>query len=331
MTDKLRVADVDAAARHAAERLEGRVVHTAVQPYEALSSRVGASVWLKLENQQHTGSFKFRGAVNRLLTLDEATRRRGVVVASSGNHGAAVARAMRELDTPGVIFVPEQVSARKLATIRDLGADVRLYGTNGLDTELHARDHADANGMFYLSPYNDPEVIAGQGSIGVELLDDLPELEVAIIAVGGGGLLSGVASVLRTARPDVRIVAVQPAASAVMALSVDAGRIVDADDEPTLSDGTAGGIEEGAITFDLVRELADEFVLVSEFEIATAMRDLEDDTGMVVEGAAALTLAAINIDPARYRGRNVLALICGGNIAPDTVTMARAMAGSAAQ
>lgn len=329
MTGKLRVADVDAAARRAAERLAGIVVHTPLQPYEALSERVGANIQLKLESEQHTGSFKYRGAVNRLLTLDEAVRQRGVVAASSGNHGAAVARAMRDLDTPGVIFVPEHVSERKLATIRELGADVRLHGKNGLDTELHARAYADERGMFYLSPYNDPAVIAGQGTIGVELLEDMPGLEVAIIAVGGGGLLAGVASVLKIAKPDVHIVAAQPAASAVMALSVAAGRIVDADEEPTLSDGTAGGIEEDAITFELVCELADEFVLVPEFDIATAMRDLEDDTGIVVEGAAALTLAAINLDAGRYRGENVLALICGGNVAPDTVAMARSMAGSA--
>jgi threonine dehydratase len=327
MTDRLTVADVDAAARRASERLSDIVVHTSLRPYEALSARVGANVQLKLENEQHTGSFKYRGAVNRLLTLDEGVRQRGVVVASSGNHGAAVARAMRDLDTQGIIFVPEHVSERKLATIRDLGADVRLYGENGLDTELHARAHAEETGMFYLSPYNDPEVIAGQGSIGVELLEDMQDLDVAIIAVGGGGLLAGVASVLKTARPDVRIVAVQPSASAVMALSVEAGRIVDADDEPTLSDGTAGGIEDGAITFELVRELADEFVLIPEFEIARAMRDLEDETGLVIEGAAALTLAAINIDGGAYRGQNVMALICGGNIAPDTVSMARSMAG----
>ena len=327
MTDKIRVADVDAAARRAAERLAGVAVHTPLEPYLALSERVGANIMLKLENQQHTGSFKYRGAVNRLLTLDAATRDRGVVVASSGNHGAAVARALRDLGTPGIIFVPEQVSERKLATIRELGADVRLHGRNGLDTELHARAFADEHGLFYLSPYNDPEVIAGQGSIGVELLEDMPGLDVAIIAVGGGGLLAGVASVLKTARPDVRIIAVQPAASAVMALSVEAGRIVDADDEPTLSDGTAGGIEDDAISFELVRDLADEFVLVPEFEIAAAMRDLEDDMGIVVEGAAALTLAAINLDAGRYRGLDVLALICGGNIAPDTAAMARAMAG----
>ena len=329
MTDRLTVADVDAAARRAAERLSDIVVHTSLRPYEALSARVGANVQLKLENEQHTGSFKYRGAVNRLLTLDGEVRQRGVVVASSGNHCAAVARAMRDLDTPGIIFVPEHVSERKLTTIRDLGADVRLYGQNGLDTELHARAYAEEAGMFYLSPYNDPEVIAGQGSIGVELLEDMQDLDVAIIAVGGGGLLAGVASVLKTARPDVRIVAVQPLASAVMALSVEAGRIVDADDEPTLSDGTAGGIEDGAITFELVRELADEFVLVPEFEIARAMRDLEDETGLVVEGAAALTLAAINLDAGAYRGQNVMALICGGNIAPDTVAMARSMAGGA--
>ena len=290
---------------------------------------MGANIRLKLENEQHTGSFKFRGAVNRLLTLDEATRGAGVVVASSGNHGAAVARAMRDLGVGGVIFVPEKVSSQKLATIRDLGADVRLFGENGLDTELEAARYAAAHGMFYLSPYNDPEVIAGQGTIGVELLHDMPEIDVAVIAVGGGGLLAGVASVLKAAKPGIRIVAVQPEASPVMAMSVRAGRIIEAPESPTLSDGTAGGIEADAITFEPVRELADEFVLVPEYDIAVALRDLEREEGLVVEGAAALTLAAINSDAASYRDRNVMALICGGNIAAETVGVARALAGDA--
>jgi threonine dehydratase len=327
--DRLDPETIAGAALSAAERIAGTVVRTPLRPYRLLSERVGANIQLKLENEQHTGSFKFRGAVNRLLTLDDATRRAGVVVASSGNHGAAVARAMRDLGTGGVIFVPEKVSSQKLATIRDLGADVRLYGDNGLDTELQAREYAATHGMFYLSPYNDPEVIAGQGTIGVELLADMPDIDVAVIAVGGGGLIAGVASVLKSARPAIRIVAVQPEASPVMALSVRAGKIIETDETPTLSDGTAGGIEAGAITFEPVQTLADEFVLVPEYDIAVALRDLEKEEGLVVEGAAALTLAAINADAASYRDKNVVALICGGNIAPETLELAHALAGAA--
>ena len=327
MNARLEIEDIAGAAERAAQRISGTVVHTPLKHYPALSRRTGANIQLKLENEQHTGSFKFRGAVNRLLTLDDRTRRAGVVVASSGNHGAAVARAMRDLDTDGVIFVPEKVSSRKLATIRDLGGDVRLFGDNGLDTELQAREYAATHGMFYLSPYNDPEVIAGQGTIGVEILEDMPDIDVAVIAVGGGGLLAGVASVLKTARPGIRIVAVQPEASPVMTMSVRAGKIVETDETPTLSDGTAGGIEADAITFEPVRELVDAFVLVPEFDIAVALRNLEAEEQLLVEGAAAMTLAAIDIDRASCQGKNVMALICGGNIAPETVDMARAMAG----
>ncbi len=324
----LSIADINRSAHRAAERLAGRVVCTRVVPYPGLSAATGADIRLKLENEQHTGSFKFRGALNRLLTLDADTRQRGVTVASSGNHGAASARAMTELGVPGVVFVPEHVSAAKLEAIRSTGVDVRLHGKDGLDTELYARDYAKANGLYYLSPYNDSEVIAGQGSIGVELLEQLPELDAVMISVGGGGLLAGVASVLKSEKPGVEVIAVQPLASAVMARSVEAGHIVDLVDEPTLSDGTAGGIEAGAITFDPVRELADEFVLLSEFEIAAALRTLEADMGMLVEGAAALTTAAALKKAEFLAGRQVAALICGGNISAETAATAMALAGA---
>lgn len=324
----LTVAYINESAHRAAERLAGGIVQTRVVPYPELSAATGADIWLKLENEQHTGSFKIRGALNRLLTFDADTRARGVTVASSGNHGAASARAMTELDVPGVIFVPEHVSAAKLEAIRGTGVDVRLHGNDGLETELYAREYARDNGLFYLSPYNDPEVIAGQGSIGVELLEQMPDLDAVIISVGGGGLLAGVASVLKSERPEVRVIAVQPVASAVMARSVEAGHIVELVDEPTLSDGTAGGIEAGAITFDPVRELADEFVLLSEFEIAAALKSLEADTGMLVEGAAALTTAAALKRAESLVGKQVVALICGGNIAAETARTAKALAGA---
>ena len=325
----LSIADIDDAARRAADRLRGRVVRTRLIEYPELSAAIGADVRLKLENEQHTGSFKLRGALNRLLTLDDETRARGVTVASSGNHGAASARAMSELSVPGVVFVPEHVSAAKLDAIQKTGVDVRLHGKDGLDTELYAREYAAANGLFYLSPYNDPEVIAGQGSIGVELLEQCPDLDAVIIAVGGGGLLSGVASVLKRQRPGIRVIAVQPGASAVMARSVEAGGIVAFADEPTLSDGTAGGIEEGAITFEPVRELADEFVLIDEFDIANALCRLETDTDMLVEGAAALTTAAALMKAESLAGQKVVALICGGNIADETAETARQLVRSA--
>lgn len=316
----LSVADVAAAAERASARIDGIVRRTPLIESPRLSAESGCRVWLKLENLQHTGSFKLRGALNRMLTLSEVERASGCVTASSGNHGAGVAFAMRQVGVSGVIFVPEQTSKSKIATIRALGAAVRFFGTDGLDTEQHARDYAEEHGMFYLSPYNDPEVIAGQGSIGVEIVDALPDVHAAFVSVGGGGLISGVGSVLRQYRPDVRIVGCQPAASPVMTRSVAAGRIVEMPSETTLSDGTAGGIEPDAITFPLVQELVDEFVLVGEAAISRAIRDLIDLERQLVEGAAAVAVAAFRDRCTELEGENVVILICGGNISRDTLS-----------
>jgi len=316
-----------AAARRAHERLEGYVVRTPVKAYAPLSEALDAEVMLKLENLQHTGSFKMRGALNRLMTLSPEVRAQGVVVASSGNHGAACARAMRDLGVDGTIVVPENVSPAKLDVIRGAGADVCLKGADGFESERYARELAARRQQFYLSPYNDPEVVAGQGSIGVELLEQLPDIDVAIIAVGGGGLLAGTASVLKTANPAIRIIAAQPDASPVMARSVEAGAIVTVAETPTLSDGTAGGIEAGAITLDLVTALADRFVLVSEYAIAAAMAQYAESDAAFIEGAAAVPLAAALELADELRGQRVMALICGGNVSADTLETALAMAG----
>jgi threonine dehydratase len=184
---------------------------------------------------------------------------------------------------------------------------------------MHAREYAGQHGMFYLSPYNDAEVIAGQGSCGVETVAQLPDLDSIYIAVGGGGLVSGVGSVLKSHNPGVRIVGCQPEASAVMAHSVAAGHIVDEPSATTLSDGTAGGIEQGAITFDLCRELVDEFVLVGEDEIGAAMRQFIDFEHQLIEGAAAVALAAMLAQKKALQGRKIVVLICGGNISRATL------------
>ncbi len=274
---------------------------------------------MKLENLQYTGSFKLRGAANRLMTLASEQKQAGCVAASSGNHGAAIAYAMQKLGIEGVIFVPEQTSTAKVEAIRSYGGDVRFFGNDGLDTELHARTYADERGMFYLSPYNDKEVIAGQGTCGIEIQASLPQVDTLYVAVGGGGLVSGVASVLKSGNPVIRIVGCQPEASAVMAHSIEAGRIVDETSRPTLSDGTAGGIEQDAITFGLCRNLVDEFVLVSEAEIAAAMRHFIDYEHQLIEGAAGVALAAMLKQKDALAGRKVVVLICGGNVSRDTL------------
>ncbi len=310
---------VAAAAREASGRVADLVRETPLDYSYRFSAATGAEVFFKLENLQYTGSFKLRGAANRLATLTTEEKRAGCVTASSGNHGAAVAYAMAKLGITGVIFVPEQTSSAKVDAIRSYGGDVRIFGTDGLDTELHAREYAVERGMSYVSPYNDAEVIAGQGTCGIEIAALMPDVDALYVAVGGGGLVSGVASVLRSGNPEVRIVGCQPEASAVMAHSVEAGRILDESSRPTLSDGTAGGIEQGAITFGLCRTLVDEFVLVSEAEIAAAMCRFIDFEHQLVEGAAGVALAAMLKQKDALAGQKVVVLICGGNVSRDTL------------
>lgn len=303
----------------AAQRIAPYIRQTPLAQSLAFSASTGADVWFKLENQQVTGSFKIRGAFNRLLTLDEATRARGAVTASSGNHGAAVAWAMRELGMQGVVFVPEGSSPAKVDAIRLSGADVRFHGTDGLETETFARDFAGQQDMAYLSPYNDWAVVAGQGSCGVEISRQLNDVDAVFIAVGGGGLIAGVGTFLKSVRPGIEIVSCQPAASAVMTESVAAGRILELPSDPTLSDGTAGGIEADAITFDICRTVTDRFVTVTETEIASAMRDFLDAEHQLLEGAAGVAIAGFQKVAADYADKRVVILICGGNIARDTL------------
>lgn len=283
----------------------------------AFSDALGAEVYFKLENRQTTGSFKLRGASNRLLALDEEQRARGCVAASSGNHGAAVACAMQALGVKGIIFVPEQTSPAKISKIRGYGGDVRLFGTDGLDTEQHAREFARSNDMFYLSPYNDEQVVAGQGTCGIEILEDLPDVDAVFVAVGGGGLIGGVGAVLKDHASGIQIFGCQPLASPVMVRSIEAGEIVDMPSEPTLSDGTAGGIEPGAITFALNQAVVDDWVVVDEDEIAAAMRLFVDSESDIIEGAAGVAIAGMLARREELAGKKIAVIICGGNIADE--------------
>ena len=311
--------DIARLSGEARERIAGIVAQTPLIFSQAFSEQIGAEVYFKLENKQHTGSVKLRGATNSLMSLSPAQREAGCVVASSGNHGVAIAYAMRELGVSGVIFVPEQTSSAKVDAIRSCGGNVRFFGTDGLDTEQHARAYADDNGMRYVSPYNDLTVIAGQGTCGVEIVEQLPGVDAAFIAVGGGGLMSGVGSVLKQHNPAIRLFGCQPEASAVMAKSVEAGHILDMPSEYTLSDGTAGGVEPDSITFDLCRELVGEFVIVSEANIAVAMRAYMATEPGSIEGAAGVAIAALEAAKADIAGNTVVVIICGGNISTETL------------
>ena len=313
------IKNIATAAAVAAGRISDIICETPLFRSETFSTATGAEVYLKLENLQRTGSFKLRGASNCLINLSDEQRRTGCVAASSGNHGAALAYALRELEMSGVIFVPEQTSRAKVDAIKSYGGDVRFYGSDGLDTELHARAYAAEHGMYYVSPYNDAAVIAGQGSCGIEICRQLPGVEAAFIAVGGGGLISGVGSVLKLHNPELQLFGCQPQASAVMAKSVAAGEILDLPSDPTLSDGTAGGVESDSMTFELCRDLVDDFVLVSEPEIAAAMRQYMACQEHPIEGAAGVAIAALLAKKSAVAGRKIVLIICGGNISEATL------------
>ncbi len=303
----------------AANRIGPHIRETPLDESPYFSEVTGAKVYMKLENLQLTGSFKLRGAFNKLLSLTPEQRLSGCVTASSGNHGAAIAFAMKKLGVTGVIFVPEQTSPVKVDAIKRVGGDVRFFGTDGLDTETHARAFAAENEMAYLSPYNDADVIAGQGSVGVELAKQLSQIDAVFVAVGGGGLISGIGSFLRSVNPSVEIVSCQPEASAVMTESVKAGKILDLPSGATLSDGTAGGIEPGSLTFDICQSVVDRYITVSEEQIAQSMCKFIDSHHMLLEGAAGVAIAGLLEVASEHAGKNVAVVICGANISRETL------------
>ena len=296
--------------------------HVRVTPLEyspVLSEKLAAEVYLKLENQQLTGSFKIRGATNKLLCLRPSDRARGVVAASSGNHAAAVARTARMLGCEATVFVPENCSRAKVHAIRQLGARLRFHGEDVGDTETYARQWALDRGQALAAPYNDADVIMGQGTIAHELLAQGMSPDAVFAPVGGGGLISGIAGYLKATTPASRVFGCQPRHSAIMHLSVQAGRVVDRVSKATLSDGTAGGIEPGSITFSVCQRDVDEFVLVTEREIASAIRLILDHHHQVIEGAAAVAVAASLKRKRQLAGQRVVVVISGGNLATETL------------
>lgn len=274
-------------------------------PYLSTS---GKRVFAKREDQQPTGSFKIRGAAAKIASLDDESVAAGVVAASTGNHGLAVAHAASLRGADVVVYVPSDASPLKIGKIEEAGARVREVAGNAIEAEHRARREAHERGQTYISPYNDAVVVAGQGTIGLELRDQMPGPFTLVASVGGGGLVSGTAAALSGLA--VTTIGTSPAVDAAMAASVAAGEMVDVDAGPTLSDGTAGNLEHDTITFGLCRDLVDEWVLQSEAAIARAATRHLDATGATVEGSAALALATA--DQVDVIG-DVVVIICGGN------------------
>ena len=303
------------AAHH---RIQDDVRFTPLQYSPALSNQSNAEVYLKLENFQVTGSFKARGATNKAKILYDQGHKK-IITASSGNHGSAVANAAKTLGIDALIFLPNTVSEAKLKKIQSFGAEVQLVGDDAGDAEVAAREYAENNNLPYLSPYNDEDVIAGQGTIGIEILQEKDSMDAVFIAVGGGGLISGIGSYLKGVGQDCEIVACSPENSAAMHHALQTGKIEQIEHSQTLSDGTAGALEEGAITFNYCQTVVDRSILVNEAQIAHAMKAFMDQHQMLIEGAAGVALAAFESIQKEYAKKKVTILLCGGNIANQTL------------
>jgi threonine dehydratase len=282
---------------------------------ETLSAHLGRNVHLKLELQQRTGAFKLRGATNRLLQLSEAERSQGVVAVSTGNHARAVAHAARVQGVPAVVCMSPLVPANKVEAVQALGAEVQIVGRNQDEAEVVAKQLAAERGLAFVSPFDDPFVIAGQGTIGLELLEDLPELDAVLVPLSGGGLIGGIALALKSADPAIRVIGVSMERGPAMVRSLAAGRPVAVEEEPSLADSLGGGIGlDNRYTFALVRDLVDETVLVREQEIAAAMRHCYWQERQIVEGGAAVGVAALLAGKVRPPGDNIVVVLSGGNV-----------------
>ncbi|CNK50966.1 Threonine dehydratase family protein [Yersinia aldovae ATCC 35236] len=302
------------AIKEAHQVLRPQVRVTPLEYSPLLSQHSGCEIYLKCEHLQHTGSFKFRGASNKLRLLTDEQRQKGVITASTGNHGQAMALAGKLAGVKSTIYAPEQAAAIKLDVIRALGGDIELIPGDALNAELAASTAADQQGKVYISPYNDQQVIAGQGTCGMEIVEQQPDLDAVFVAVGGGGLISGVATVLKTLSDKTKVIGCWPANATSMYTCLKNGQVQEVAEQETLSDGTAGGVEPGAITFALCQTLIDQKVLISEQEIKDAMRLIARTDRWMIEGAAGVALAAALKLAPDWQGKKVAVVLCGKNI-----------------
>jgi threonine dehydratase len=299
----------------------GRAIYHSPCPLSLTLSRLcGCHTYFKLENLQMTGSFKERGALNRLLQLSEEEKSAGVIAASAGNHAQGVAYHSTRLGIRSTIVMPKPTPLIKVSNTRDLGGEVVLHGANYDEALVHARQLAAEGGMTFIHAFDDEAVIAGQGTIGLELLDEETEFDVVVVPLGGGGLISGVAVALKESRPGIRVIGVEPELAPSMVAALDAGEPVDVETAPTIADGLAVK-RSGKITTQIVRRYVDQVVTVSEDEIASAILKLLEIEKTVVEGGGAAGLAAVLFNKVPgIENKNVAMIISGGNIDPNLLS-----------
>ena len=306
--------DVPQLVREANERCQDHLLPTPLEHSMYLSDKIEGEVWLKLDSMQRTSSFKFRGAINKILSLTEAELDRGIVSASTGNYALAVAEAMRIRNRRATIYIAKDIEPSRLELLRSHGLDLVIHGEVAWDAEKEARRVGDEEGKIYVSPYNDPIVVGGQGTCGYEISQQLPDLDAAFLACGGGGLLTGSAGWLKSHNSDVEAFGVSPANSPVMYESMRTNKMVEMDTQPTLADTCAGGIDLDSITLDLCRRYVDEIVLLTEKEIEASIRLLFEQHRLVTEGSGALSIGGLLKRKERFKGKKVVAVVCGRNV-----------------
>lgn len=299
----------------AKRKIKKSIYRTPLVKSPGLREIVTAECYLKLENLQNTGSFKIRGATNKILSLSDDERKRGVIAVSSGNHGRAVASVAQKYNIPAVICISETVPRNKVQAIRELGAEIVIAGKSYDAASEGAEKLQVERGLTMIHPFDDPYVIAGQGTIGLELIEDLPEIDTAIVPLSGGGLLGGIALTLKSINPKIRTIGVSMDRGPAMFESLKAGRIMEVIEEPTLADALVGGIgKNNAHTFAIIQQFVDETVLVSEGEIAAGMTFALERHQLVVEGGGAVGIAAVLAGKVKEIGENTAIVISGANV-----------------
>ena len=285
------------------------------QIYSIPLSSNNKNIYLKLESMQITGSFKLRGAINKLLNLNEEQKSKGVVAVSTGNHGKGVAYAAKKLGIKSKIFMSDLVPLHRRIAIENLGAEVIITGKNSDEADHNARDYASKNKIVLIHPFDDEQIIAGQGTIGLEMLESLPLLDTVIVPTSGGGLIGGIAIALKKQKPDIKVIAVSMKRGPSMYESLKAGKPVDVIEEETLADCLGGSIGlENKYTFNIVKETIDDFVLLDEEKIAEGIKFNFESHKIITEGAAATSAMVVKDHLSEFIGTNVVCLICGGNI-----------------
>jgi len=306
--------------RAAAERIKGAVIRTPMLVSQTLSEIIGGEVWLKFENLQFTAAYKERGALNKLLQLTPEERERGVIAASAGNHAQAVAYHAKRLGIPAVIVMPESTPTVKVTQTAGHGAEVVLYGDMFDDAYARARELALENGYVFVHPFDDPKIIAGAGTVALEMLEDAPDLDTIVVPIGGGGLMSGVSIASRAIKPSIELIGVEAELYPSMKCAIEGCHLALGGD--TLAEGIAVK-QPGELTSRILKDLANDVVLVPERDLERAVAMLVGIEKTVVEGAGAAGLAAMLADPGRFRGKKVATLLCGGNI--DTHLLANVL------